>query len=65
MNQIESREIIRDEYNVKHYEIIHTDGTTFVYTNGLERFLKGEEAGSVLEEFNSPEPRLINQLRLL
>lgn len=45
MSRIEHREVIRDDYNVKYYEIIHLDGLTFVYEYGSGRFLDREGYG--------------------
>ncbi|MGH7799644.1 MAG: hypothetical protein ACREOW_03320 [Thermodesulfobacteriota bacterium] len=38
MNEIEYREIIRDEYNYKNFEAIQTVGEIIVYDYSLRRF---------------------------
>lgn len=61
MNQIKHREVIRDDYGSKHYEIIREDGTMFVYDYGSGRSLEGEEA--VIKAFRL-DPRVRREIGL-
>jgi D-lyxose ketol-isomerase len=50
MSQIEHREVIRDDYNIKHYEVILRGGATFVFDYGPRRFLEVEEPAASLKK---------------
>lgn len=43
MNQVEDREIVRDSYNCKIFEIIRTDERIFIFDYGSRRILGREE----------------------
>jgi hypothetical protein len=43
MNQVEDREIVRDSYNCKIFEIIRTDERISIFDYGSRRFLGREE----------------------
>lgn len=55
MSQMEYREVIRDDYGSKHYEVIHRDGATFVYDYGSENFLEKEEVEVLQNKLNKQE----------
>lgn len=62
MGQIKHREVIRDDYGSKHYEIIRFGEDMFVYDYDVGRFLVGEEIKALQNELNGQNETTENRL---